>query len=67
MSCAEAGDELVEYSIADDTTNFDFEELSLEMLYRDRKSFAVGHGCAADWDDGDGGGALSVSTALIRA
>ena len=31
------------------------EESSLELLYRHKKVFAVGHGCAADWDlvDGD--------------
>ncbi|MGN3973641.1 helicase-related protein [Tsuneonella sp. SYSU-LHT278] len=28
----------------------DDEELSLRLLYRHRPVFAVGHGCAADWD-----------------
>ena len=33
----------------------DSEERSLELLYRHRPTFAVGHGCAADWtDDGSG-------------
>ena len=27
----------------------DSEERSLELLYRDKLTFAVGHGCAADW------------------
>ncbi len=28
------------------------EELSLALLYRNRPTFAVGHGCSADWDMG---------------
>lgn len=31
----------------------DEELLSYRLLYRHAKSFAVGHGCAADWDDAD--------------
>ncbi len=31
----------------------DSEEFSLELLYRDKLTFAVGHGCAADWVRGD--------------
>lgn len=29
--------------------NSDQEEQSLSLLYRDRKTYAVGHGCSADW------------------
>jgi len=31
----------------------DSEERSQELLYRDKLTFAVGHGCAADWKRGD--------------
>lgn len=31
----------------------DSEERSQELLYRDKLTFAVGHGCAADWVRGD--------------
>ena len=31
----------------------DSEERSQELLYRDKLTFAVGHGCAADWRRGD--------------
>lgn len=34
-----------------DATKEDMEELSLELLYRDFPTFAVGHGCAADWEN----------------
>lgn len=30
------------------------EERSFELLYRHAQTFAVGHGCAADWEDADG-------------
>lgn len=30
--------------------SLDDEEKSLELLYRNLKTFAVGHGCAADWE-----------------
>lgn len=32
----------------------DSEECSQELLYRDKLTFAVGHGCAADWRRGNG-------------
>lgn len=31
----------------------DDEELSLELLYRDVRTFAVGHGCSGDWEAAD--------------
>jgi Helicase conserved C-terminal domain len=31
----------------------DSEERSQQLLYRDKLTFAVGHGCAADWQRGD--------------
>ena len=27
----------------------DEEEQSIDLLYRKRRTFAIGHGCAADW------------------
>lgn len=41
------------------------EDLSLELLYRHRRIFAVGHGCAADWDESLETGATEIfSTSL---
>lgn len=34
-------------------TKLDEEEQSIALLYRNKKTFAVGHGCAADWRDPD--------------
>lgn len=44
--------------------SLDDEELALRLLYRHRKTFAVGHGCAADWEE-TGERASSVSTAVL--
>ena len=33
----------------------DEEESSLAMLFRSRRTFAIGHGCSADWSDSDSG------------
>jgi len=38
----------------------DDEEASLRLLYRHRKTFAVGHGCAADWPEDE----LSVTNKI---
>ena len=34
------------------------EERSFELLYRHAQTFAVGHGCAADWEDSNEGGTV---------
>lgn len=44
--------------------SLDEEELALRLLYRHRKTFAVGHGCAADWIE-QSERAVSVSTAVL--
>lgn len=43
----------------------DLEEASLELLYRNRRAFAVGHGCSADWMDESGDRTNGVCTATI--
>jgi hypothetical protein len=40
----------------------DAEEQSSTLLYRHRRTFAVGHGCAARWPDGATGAAHRIST-----
>jgi hypothetical protein len=40
------------------------EDLKLQLLYRHRKVFAVGHGCAADWKE-QGGRAIEVSSTSL--
>jgi hypothetical protein len=49
-------------------TAFDEEEESLALLYRKRQTFAVGHGCAADWEVSSGEArAILVRTASLPA
>ena len=36
-----------------------------ELLFRDRPEYAVGHGCAADWEAEGGLGATQVSTIIL--
>ena len=43
----------------------DAEELSLQLLYSHQPTFAVGHGCAADWDAPDGDRTTSVRTEVL--
>ena len=38
----------------------DEEEASLRLLYRHKKVFAVGHGCAADWEDPEHGRSAKI-------
>ncbi len=44
----------------------DDEELALAMLYRERRVFAVGHGCAVDWTS-SGKYASELATATVPA
>lgn len=43
----------------------DAEERSLQFLYRERKVFAVGHGCAATWSTQEGGRCGQVWTEIL--
>ncbi len=45
----------------------DQEEAILELLYRNRKAYAVGHGCAADWELESGGKTQKLKTSTIPA
>ena len=45
----------------------DPEDLSLQLLYRHRITFAVGHGCAPEWADAVDGSTTSISTSVIPA
>jgi hypothetical protein len=45
----------------------DEEEESLRLLYRHRKTFAVGHGCAVAWPDEEETSALRIETDTLPA
>ncbi|MCW2939950.1 MAG: helicase [Actinomycetia bacterium] len=38
-----------------DQSSHDEEEQSIDLLYRNRRTYAIGHGCAADWGEAKGG------------
>ncbi len=43
----------------------DADERSLQLLHLHRRTFAVGHGCAADWHDPDGERTTSIRTEVL--
>ena len=43
----------------------DDEELSLRLLHLHRRTFAVGHGCAADWDEPGGDRTATIRTEVL--
>ncbi len=53
--------EIMEYN--KDLTNMDEEEASLALLYRNKKVYAVGHGCSVSWDEK--GGNIKLYTSII--
>jgi len=55
-----------EYAVLDGMPD-DPEETVLAMLYRRRRAFAVGHGCAARWDTNDAELATHLRTAVMPA
>lgn len=56
----------VEYRNLESRTE-DPEELALELLYRERRVFAIGHGCAAEWTPNGGELATELRTATVPA
>ena len=64
VRCSDPNLNLIEYRDLLEVEALDDEELSLEMMYRDRKVYALGHGCAANWGEGDNG-AQTVMTETI--
>ncbi len=45
----------------------DLDEQSLRLLHRHRKTFAVGHGCAAEWPDTEAGTVAEIRTECLPA
>jgi len=43
----------------------DEEEQSIELLYRHKRTYAIGHGCAADWDEEAGSGASWIEAVAM--
>lgn len=43
----------------------EYEETSLELLYRKRNAYAAGHGCTANWGDESNGHTNLIKTAIV--
>lgn len=66
LECLVEQGEVVDYPRVDPTL-LNEEECELELQYRDRRIFAVGHGAAVDWDVAPGAPARIWSDFLPRA
>lgn len=56
---------ILPYPEGDLFENLDNEEKSIALLYRDLKTYAIGHGCAADWGEAKEDRVLAVSTEFL--
>ena len=45
----------------------DEEEQSIDLLYRNKRTYAIGHGCAAEWDEGPGEAVCQVRAVALPA
>jgi Helicase conserved C-terminal domain len=45
----------------------DDEERSIALLYRNKRTYAIGHGCAAGWEEPDGGATSAVRAESLPA
>ena len=64
VRCTDPGLELMEYRDLLEVEALDDEELSLEMMYRDRRVYALGHGCAANWEGGETGARIVMTETI---
>lgn len=55
-----SGAQIEAYPEPDAPGESDSEEASIALLYRHKQTYAIGHGCAADWDEPEGGSAAAV-------
>lgn len=50
-----------------DLPSRDDEQQSIDLLYRNKLTYAIGHGCAAEWDDSLNGPVTTVRAAALPA
>ncbi|WP_077325348.1 helicase-related protein [Virgibacillus siamensis] len=63
VSTTDNSEEIIEYDTYNHRTN-DFEEQSNALLYRNKKSYAVGHGCSPHWNVSNNK-VISISTKIV--
>lgn len=64
LRCDVAKGEVRPYPSVDSLSN-DPEDVELQILYRNRKVYGVGHGCSVTWDSDGAGKVVSVATEML--
>lgn len=65
FTCQPLDGKIMSYPVNGGGSSLDDEEADLAILYRHRSTYAIGHGCAADWERNSDGRVVLVRTEFM--